>query len=108
MKHKPKIIRDIANRVMQVIGEKLIITKTVNELLFEGYNDTMLTIARKMKLTKIPMTKFAWFFEVSSFSKAKTRRTEKCNASFKKKSLLPSEERFSELRWNIQHAYRRR
>ncbi|XP_076239555.1 protein croquemort isoform X2 [Calliopsis andreniformis] len=63
LKYRPKIVRDIADRVMKVIGEKLIITKTINELLFEGFNDTMLDIARKMKLTKIPMTRFAWFFE---------------------------------------------
>ncbi|XP_076672341.1 protein croquemort isoform X2 [Andrena cerasifolii] len=62
LRYKQPILRDIANRVMKSIGQKLVITKTVNELLFEGYNDTMLLIARKLKLTQIPMNKFAWFY----------------------------------------------
>lgn len=50
---------------MKAIDQKLIITKTVNELLFEGYDDAMLKIARKMNFTKIPFSKFAWFYGVN-------------------------------------------
>lgn len=50
---------------MKGIGEKLIITKTVNELLFEGYDDIMLKLARKAKATQIPFPKFAWFYDVN-------------------------------------------
>jgi len=48
------------------LGEKLVLTKSVNDLLFEGYNDTLLLIARKMKATKLPYTKFGWFYGVSN------------------------------------------
>lgn len=51
---------------MERLGEKLILTKSVNELIFEGYNDTLLRIARKMKATKLPYDKFAWFYAVSN------------------------------------------
>ena len=50
---------------MKAVGQKLIITKSVNELLFEGYEDTMLKLARKMNFSKIPYNKFAWFYEVN-------------------------------------------
>lgn len=50
---------------MKAMGQKLIITKSVNELLFEGYEDTMLKIARKMNFSEIPFNKFAWFYEVN-------------------------------------------
>lgn len=53
----------VADRVMHILEEKLVITKSVNQLLFEGFDDAMLLIARKMNLTKIPMKKFAWFYE---------------------------------------------
>ncbi|XP_043253462.1 protein croquemort-like [Colletes gigas] len=62
LRHKKPLLRDITDRIMHAIKQKLVITKTVNQLLFEGYNDTMLTIARKLKITKIPMDKFGWFY----------------------------------------------
>ncbi|XP_075225476.1 protein croquemort-like [Lycorma delicatula] len=46
-------------------GQKMSITKTVNELLFEGYSDTLLNLARKMpafKGVEIPFDKFGWFY----------------------------------------------
>lgn len=50
---------------MKSLGQQLIITKSVNELLFEGYEDTMLKIAQKINFTEIPFTKFAWFYGVN-------------------------------------------
>lgn len=50
---------------MESLGEQLIFTKSVNSLLFEGYNDTLLDIARKMNATKLPYYKFGWFYGVS-------------------------------------------
>lgn len=60
---------------MRVLDQKLIITKTVNELLFEGYDDKMLDIARRFNVTQIPFSKFGWFFSVSIFYKI--NKTEK-------------------------------
>lgn len=50
---------------MKSVGQQLIITKSVNELLFEGYEDTILKIAQKINFTEIPFTKFAWFYGVN-------------------------------------------
>lgn len=50
---------------MKSVGQQLIITKSVNELLFEGYEDTMLKIAQKINFTEIPFTRFAWFYGVN-------------------------------------------
>ncbi|XP_033336946.2 protein croquemort [Megalopta genalis] len=55
--------RYVADKIMKILGEELVITKTVNELLFEGYTSEMLTLARKVNITKIPMDKFAWFYK---------------------------------------------
>lgn len=63
LRYKGNILRELADRIMRMVDQKLIITKTVNELLFEGYNDKMLDIARKLNVTEIPFTKFGWFFE---------------------------------------------
>ncbi|XP_071636458.1 protein croquemort isoform X1 [Temnothorax longispinosus] len=62
IKHKSPFIRKIVNRVMVRLGEKLVFTKSVNTLLFKGFNDTLLDIARKMKVTNLPDSKFAWFY----------------------------------------------
>lgn len=105
LRNKKPFLRDIADRVMRAIGQQLVITKTVNELLFEGYDDVMLKIARKLNLTKIPMDKFGWFYEVSSISVVLLKR--KCQ---KQKFLLinpfnsiliSSEKWFCIIRWNI-------
>lgn len=62
LRFKRPAFRDVVDRVMRIIKQKLIITKTVNQLLFEGYDDLMLRIARKMNFTEIPFDKFAWFY----------------------------------------------
>lgn len=42
-------------------------THTVNELLFEGYDDKLLQLAKKLNITsfQIPFDKFGWFYGVS-------------------------------------------
>lgn len=55
----------MTNSFMVRLGEKLALTKSVNELLFDGYDDTLLQIARKMNATDIPYSKFGWFYAVS-------------------------------------------
>lgn len=62
LRQKKPILRDLVDRIMKAIGQKLIITKSVNELLFEGYEDIVLKIARKMNFSGIPYNKFAWFY----------------------------------------------
>lgn len=45
---------------------KLAITKTVDEFLFEGYDDPMLDLVHKLNISgfKVPYTKFGWFVQV--------------------------------------------
>lgn len=45
----------------------LISTHTVNELLFEGYEDPLLVLAKKLNISglNIPFDKFGWFYGVS-------------------------------------------
>ncbi|XP_017877903.1 protein croquemort-like isoform X2 [Ceratina calcarata] len=63
LKGKSAILRDIVDRMMESMGQKLVITKTVNELIFEGFDDQMLRIARKINFTEIPWDKFSWFYD---------------------------------------------
>ena len=43
---------------------QLFITKTVNEFLFEGYEDPFLTLALKIPMEILPpFDKFAWFYQ---------------------------------------------
>lgn len=51
---------------MKAIGENLVLTKSVGKLLFEGYNDTLLKVAKKINATELPYTKFGWFYAVSA------------------------------------------
>lgn len=62
VRNKTSFIRKLTNKFMESLGEQLIFTKSVNSLLFEGYNDTLLDIARKMNATKLPYYKFGWFY----------------------------------------------
>lgn len=47
---------------MRVANVKLAVTKTVRELLFDGYSDPFLTTIKKLKLKNAPpFDRFAWF-----------------------------------------------
>ena len=51
-----------------MIDATLFVNKTVGELLFEGYEDTLLAIAEMAGATaesNVPMDKFGWFYAVS-------------------------------------------
>ncbi|XP_029178350.1 protein croquemort-like [Nylanderia fulva] len=62
VRHKSAFVRKLTNGFMVRLGEKLVLTKSVNELIFEGFNDTLLDIAKKMKATELPYSKFGWFY----------------------------------------------
>ncbi|XP_018398324.1 PREDICTED: protein croquemort-like [Cyphomyrmex costatus] len=62
VKGQSAFIRKLVNGAMVRLGEKLVITKSVKMLIFEGFNDTLLELARKMKLTNLPYSKFGWFY----------------------------------------------
>ncbi|KAJ8669368.1 hypothetical protein QAD02_000627 [Eretmocerus hayati] len=50
----------IANNLLKY-SEKITITKTVKQLLFDGYDDILLDLAAKVKFD-LPFEKFAWFY----------------------------------------------
>lgn len=63
------LVKDVLNEVLELFEGKVYITKTVEELLFEGYKDRLLNIANYMK-SKIPdfdigylPEKFGWYFK---------------------------------------------
>lgn len=55
---------------LSVYQQKAHITKTANELLFEGYQDDMIDIARDMpaflgsESVQVPFDRFGWFYMV--------------------------------------------
>lgn len=57
-------IKLIVNRLLQMKGS-LVLTKTVGELLFDGYDDPILSLLKKLHLPqfKVPFSKFGWFSE---------------------------------------------
>lgn len=47
------------------IGSQVFIQKSVRELLFEGYEDTLLALADWFgQESKIPLDRFGWFYKV--------------------------------------------
>ena len=52
-------------------GQKIHITKTANEWLFEGYSDPIITIAKDVAsyfgVGDIPFDRFGWFYMVRKF-----------------------------------------
>lgn len=58
------IIKMGANALLEFKKIKLTVTKTVRELLFDGYSDPFLDIARTLHLPNLPpFTKFGWFVD---------------------------------------------
>ncbi|XP_001604561.2 protein croquemort isoform X2 [Nasonia vitripennis] len=53
--------RTLIDKVLKRM-EQIAITKTVNELLFTGYDDLLLKLAVEFKLTDLPYEKFAFFY----------------------------------------------
>jgi scavenger receptor class B protein 1 len=53
------------NKTLQKL-ETIVITKSVKEILFDGYDDILLKIAVDLNMTQLPSEKFAWFYGVSN------------------------------------------
>ncbi|XP_014485901.1 PREDICTED: protein croquemort-like [Dinoponera quadriceps] len=61
-RNKTRFLRELTEQLMVTLGEQIVLTKSVNALLFDGFNDTLLRIAKKLNATTLPYTKFAWFY----------------------------------------------
>lgn len=95
------LIRKMTNAFIVRLGEKLTLTKSVNELLFEGYDDILLQIARKMNATSIPYSKFGWFYAVSINWISNTIQ----HSSKQWEFFFIIEKWFGKLWWHIQYAH---
>lgn len=68
VKYVPKKWYPVANIILKVEEKKVFVTKTVRELLFDGYADELLNLTKKLERIlkiKIPFDKFGWFYNVS-------------------------------------------
>lgn len=67
VRNKHYLIQKAVDLLMREKREKLVITKSVRELLFDGYQDPLIDLIRKMNNTgfQIPFDKFGWFYSVS-------------------------------------------
>lgn len=69
MKNLGKPLKVAVNELMKKYEHNVYITKTVKELLFDGYNDELLNIANKFKKIfpklKVLPDRFGWYFGVS-------------------------------------------
>lgn len=61
------IAREVANPILKMFKSKIYITRTVRELLFDGYSDSLLlalkTIPAKYGIIVPPFNKFGWFVD---------------------------------------------
>uniref|UniRef100_A0A6M2DE38 Putative plasma membrane glycoprotein cd36 n=1 Tax=Xenopsylla cheopis TaxID=163159 RepID=A0A6M2DE38_XENCH len=64
VRSKHYLIQKAVDLLMREKREKLVITKSVRELLFDGYKDPLIDLIRKMNNTgfQIPFDKFGWFY----------------------------------------------
>lgn len=67
LKFKHYLVRIGANFLLEEKHTKLYVSKTVRELIFEGYDDPLMDLVQKLNITafKVPFKKFGWFVEVS-------------------------------------------
>ena len=63
-KSQSKFIRGTINIALLMIAEKLFVSKTVRELLFQGYKDPILTDTKFLPSSLVPvkMDKFGYFY----------------------------------------------
>lgn len=65
MRHQPNVFKIVANYMLNHKGGSLFVSKTVRELLYDGYDDQLLTFLRGLNSTAflIPYNKFGWFVD---------------------------------------------
>lgn len=69
-KHWDAMNTRMVNMGLSLYQQEITIRKSVDELLFSGYSDDMITTARTMtglfgKKIEVPFDKFGWFYSVS-------------------------------------------
>lgn len=69
-KHWDAMNTRMVNMGLSLYQQEITIRKSIDELLFSGYSDDMITTARTMtglfgKKIEVPFDKFGWFYSVS-------------------------------------------
>lgn len=67
VRDKPRIVRKGVNFFLKEKEHSIVITRNVSQLLFDGYDDELLTMLNKLNTTgaiNIPFDKFGWFYMV--------------------------------------------
>ena len=66
MNKSPLWFKVVFNRLISKYKSELFVTKTSRELLFDGYEDPLLDLAKHFPSGKFPpFDKFAWFYQVN-------------------------------------------
>ena len=63
-------MKSMINKFLNVMENEVYVTKTVEELLFEGYHDRILSMGNKLKdwgfsVDEFLPAKFGWYFDVT-------------------------------------------
>lgn len=69
VKYKHPVVKMGVNFFIQEKRVNLTVTKTAKEFIFDGYDDPLLDLLKKlhMRNINIPFDKFAWFITVSRY-----------------------------------------
>lgn len=65
LRHEGALMKIVGEQLMNWAGEKLAVTHTVRELIFDGYDDKILDVLRRLNLKSfdIPFDRFGWFVD---------------------------------------------
>ncbi|XP_015115646.1 protein croquemort isoform X2 [Diachasma alloeum] len=62
VRHKSGPIKQMVSGALEVLQEGLTVRKKVRELLFDGYEDKLIDLAKELHVPGIPWNKFGWFY----------------------------------------------
>lgn len=67
LRYKHYIVRIGANFLLEEKHTKLYVSKSVGDLLFDGYDDPLIDLAKKLNISafNVPFKRFGWFVDVS-------------------------------------------
>ena len=65
IRHMNPFVQMVVDALVRTV-ERLFVTKTVGQLMFEGYEDELLNITAKMNISdfQVPFDKFGWYYPV--------------------------------------------
>lgn len=71
LRFEPVFYKVGLNRIVKLLKSQMFVTKTAGELLFDGYSDPLLDLAKELPPGILPpFDKFAWFYQVTQTSRS--------------------------------------